>query len=155
GPLAGCNAPCVPLNIFGGEGTITQAMLDFIGYTEHNSSVAELGDLSFNITGDLFELPAGAVGVAAGVERRWASGKFTPDPVTEAGLTSDIPAQSGAGSYTVSELYTELRIPLLDQSPFAYMLEASLAGRVFDYSTSGSDSTFEGGLRWRPVEEVL
>src|SRR5262249_23361575 len=28
-------------------------------------------------------------------------------------------------------------------------------GRVFDYSTSGSDETVSGGIRWRPVEEVL
>ncbi|HVV34810.1 MAG TPA: TonB-dependent receptor [Vitreimonas sp.] len=155
GPIANCTGSCVPLNIFGGQGSITQDMLDFIGYTEHNSSMAELGDLSFNITGDLMQLPAGALAVAAGVERRWVSGEFNPDPITEAGLTSDIPARSGRGSYDVNELYGELRIPLLDQSPFAYMLEASVAGRVFDYSTSGSDSTIEGGLRWRPVEEVL
>ncbi|MFT3729236.1 MAG: TonB-dependent receptor [Terricaulis sp.] len=155
GPLAGCTGACVPLNVFGGGGTITQAMLDYIGYTEHNSSVAELGDVSANVTGDLFELPAGPVGIAAGVERRWVSGSFNPDPVTEAGLTSDIPARSGSGSYTVDELYTELRVPILDQAPFAYMLEGSLAGRVFNYSTSGSDETYEAGLRWRPVEEVL
>src|SRR5262249_49673725 len=39
--------------------------------------------------------------------------------------------------------------------PFAYLLEGSIAGRVFDYSTSGTDSTISAGLRWRPIEEIL
>jgi iron complex outermembrane receptor protein len=34
-------------------------------------------------------------------------------------------------------------------------LEASLAARLFDYSTFGADSTYSAGLRWRPVEELL
>ncbi|MBI3438049.1 MAG: TonB-dependent receptor [Proteobacteria bacterium] len=155
GPAAGCTGSCVPLNIFGGAGAITPQMLQFIGYTEHNGSESELTDITFNITGDLMELPAGPLGVATGYEHRRVSGSFTPDPVTEAGLTSDIPARSGSGSYDVDELYGELRIPILANQPFAYLLEASLAGRVFDYSTSGSDSTMSAGLRWRPVEEVL
>lgn len=155
GPVALCTGACVPLNIFGGAGTITPEMLDYIGYTEHNASESELGDFTFNITGDLMQLPAGPLGIAAGYERRWVSGSFDPDPVTEAGLTSDIPAQSGSGSYNVDEVYAELRVPLIADRPFIQSLEASLAGRYFDYSTFGSDSTFSGGLRWRPVDEVL
>jgi iron complex outermembrane receptor protein len=155
GPAAGCTGSCVPLNIFGGAGTITPAMLGFIGYTEHNSSESELADFTFNITGDLMDLPAGPLGVATGYEHRRVSGSFDPDPVTEAGLTSDIPAHSGSGSYDVDEAYAELRVPILSNQPFAYLLEGSLAGRVFDYSTSGTDSTISAGLRWRPIEEVL
>ena len=147
GPAAGCTAPCVPLNVFGGAGTITQAMLDFIGYTERNSSEAELADFTFNITGNLMDLPAGPLAIASGYEHRRVSGSFDPDPVTEAGLTSDIPAHSGSGSYDVDELYAELRVPIAANQPFAYLLEGSLAGRVFDYSTSGRDSTFSAGLR--------
>ena len=155
GPDAACVAPCVPLNLFGGAGTITQAMIDFIGYTEHNQSQADLADFTFNVTGDLFDLPAGPLAVAAGYEHRYIAGDFDPDPLTNAGLTSDIPARSGSGSYDVDEFYTELRIPILADQPFFYLLEASVAGRIFDYSTFGSDETFSAGLRWRPVEEVL
>jgi iron complex outermembrane receptor protein len=155
GPAAGCTGSCVPLNIFGGAGTITPAMLEFIGYTERNSSESELADFTFNVTGDLMQLPAGPLGIATGYEHRRVSGSFDPDPVTEAGLTSDIPARSGSGSYDVDEIYAELRVPILANQPFAYLLEGSLAGRVFDYSTSGEDSTISAGLRWRPIEEIL
>ncbi|MEZ5994515.1 MAG: TonB-dependent receptor [Hyphomonadaceae bacterium] len=155
GPLAGCTGSCVPLNIFGGGGTITPEMLSFIGYTEHNSSEAKLTDFTFNLTGDLLDLPAGPLSVATGYEFRRVEGSFDPDPITEAGLTSDIPARSGRGEYDVNELYAELRVPIAADQPGIHMLEASLAGRVFDYSTFGTDSTVSAGLRWRPVEEVL
>ena len=155
GPIALCTGACVPLNIFGGEGTITPEMLGFIGYTEHNSSEAKLTDFTFNVTGDLAELPAGPLGVAVGYEHRRVSGSFDPDPITEAGLTSDIPARSGSGKYDVNEVYGELRIPIAANQPGIHLLEASLAARYFDYSTFGADSTFSGGLRWRPVEELL
>ncbi|MFZ2029915.1 MAG: TonB-dependent receptor, partial [Vitreimonas sp.] len=155
GPAAGCTGSCVPLDIFSGAGGITPAMLNFIGYTEHNSSESEIADFTFNITGDLMDLPAGPLSVATGYEHRRVSGSFDPDPITEAGLTSDIPAHSGSGSYDVDELYAELRVPILANRPFAYLLEGSLAGRVFNYSTSGTDSTISAGLRWRPIEEIL
>ncbi len=155
GPVALCTGACVPLNIFGGEGTITPQMLDFIGYTEHNSSEAKLTDFTFNLTGDLVDLPAGALSAAVGYEHRRVEGSFTPDPITEAGLTSDIPARSGSGGYSVDEVYGELRVPLLANQPGFHLLEASLAARYFDYSTSGADSTYSAGLRWRPVEELL
>lgn len=155
GPADGCTGSCVPLNIFGGGGSITPEMLQFIGYTERNSSEAELADFTFNVTGNLADLYAGPLAFAAGYEHRRVSGSFDPDPITEAGLTSDIPARSGGGSYDVDEVYGELRVPILANQPFAYSLEGSVAGRMFNYSTSGSDSTISAGLRWRPIEEVL
>ncbi|OQW57309.1 MAG: hypothetical protein A4S17_04915 [Proteobacteria bacterium HN_bin10] len=155
GPLAACAAPCVPLNIFGGAGTITPEMLDYIGFIQRDSSEQKLLDFSANITGDLFSLPAGPVSAAFGIENRHTEGRFDPDPIVAAGFSSDIPAQPASGEIEVREAYAEFRIPLLDDAAFAHELTASLAARVFDYSTSGQDSTFQAGLRWRPIEDVL
>jgi len=155
GPVSACTAPCTPLNIFGGAGTITPAMLQFIGFTQQDTSQQELRDVSANLTGDLFELPAGPLAFAVGVERRETEGFFQPDPIVAAGLSSDIPAQPARGSITVKEAYAELRVPLLKDMPFFYRLDGSVAGRWFDYSGSGSDSTYQAGLTWKPVQEVL
>ena len=38
GPVALCTAPCVPVNIFGGAGSITAEQLAYITYTERNRS---------------------------------------------------------------------------------------------------------------------
>jgi iron complex outermembrane receptor protein len=155
GPLAGCVAPCVPLNLFGGAGTITQEMLAFIGFTQHDVSQQELVDFSANLTGDLVQLPAGPLAFAVGVEHRRTEGYFEPDALVAAGLSSDIPAQPARGEIKVKEAYGELRIPLLADMPFFNRLEASVAARIFDYSTSGSDETFKAGLNWRPTEDFL
>jgi iron complex outermembrane recepter protein len=155
GPVAQCTGACTPLNIFGGVGTITPAMLSFIGFTQQDLSQQELSDVSANLTGDLFDLPAGPVAFAIGLEHRRSEGFFQPDPIVAAGLSSDIPAQPAAGKITVKEAYGELRVPLLADAPFFNRLDASVAARVFDYSTSGSDQTFKAGLTWKPVAEFL
>nr|MEA2797280.1 iron complex outerrane recepter protein [Phenylobacterium sp.] len=155
GPLSGCTGSCVPLNIFGGAGTITPAMLSFIGFTQQDTSQQELRDVSANLTGDLFNLPAGPLAFAAGLEHRVTEGFFQPDPIVAAGLSSDIPAQPASGSITVKEAYGELRIPLIKDTPFFYRLDASVAGRWFDYSTSGTDSTYKAGFNWKPTQDLL
>ena len=155
GPIAQCTGSCVPLNLFGGAGTITPAQLAFIGFVQHDSSQQELRDFSANVTGDLFELPAGPLQVAFGLEHRQTKGSFQPDAIVAAGLSSDIPAQPAAGSIDVDEAYVEFNIPVLKDMAFAKELSFSVAGRTFDYSTSGSDSTIKAGAVYRPVDDVL
>ncbi len=155
GPVAQCTGSCVPLNIFGGVGTITPAMLNFIGFTQQDTSQQELTDFTANLTGDIVDLPAGPLAFAVGLERRRTEGYFQPDAIVAAGLSADIPAQPARGKITVKEAYGELRIPLLADMPLFHRLEASVAARFFDYSTSGSDETFKAGLAWRPTEDLL
>ena len=155
GPLAGCTGSCVPLNIFGGLGTITPSMLGFIGFTQADSSQQELSDYSANVTGDVFDLPAGPLAFAAGVEYRKTQGYFQPDPIVAEGLSADIPAQPAKGTIDVTEGYLEVRAPLIKDQPFFYRLDATVAGRWFGYSTSGQDSTYTAGLNWRPHKDWL
>jgi iron complex outermembrane receptor protein len=155
GPLAQCTGTCVPLNIFGGVGTITPAMLSYIGFTQEDVSQQELHDYTANLTGDIVDLPAGPLAFAAGYEHRESEGFFQPDPIVAAGLSSDIPAQPARGSITVDEFYGELRAPILRDMPFFQKLDLSVAGRWFDYSTSGRDSTYKAGLTWKPINDLL
>lgn len=150
GPLATCQATpgCVPFNIFGGEGSIDQAMLGYVGYTEHDSSKQDLWGTSANISGKLLHLPGGDLGVAAGADYRELKGRFDPDPITAAGFTSDIPAQPTKGSYNVKEVYGELDAPLLR------ILELTAAGRYSDYSTSGSKATWKVGANLTPTPDL-
>jgi iron complex outermembrane receptor protein len=155
GPVAACTAPCVPFNIFGGAGSITPAMLDFVSFTQRDSSIQKLWDFSANVSGGLFELPGGTAAIAFGVEHRDQSGRFDPDPIVAAGLGSDIPALPTSGSYNVDEAFAELRLPLLGDTPFFHRLEVTGAARYSDYSTSGSTTTFSAGVNWQPIEDLL
>lgn len=152
--VCAATAGCVPFNFFGGQGpdgtgSFTQEMLDFVTYTQRDSSEQTLLDLSFNITGDLATLPAGSLGFAAGLEYRDQEGQFNADPIAERAETAGIPAGSTSGEFDVTEIYGELNIPLVAEASFAKLLEANLAVRYSDYSTSGDESTYKAGLLWQ------
>ena len=159
GPPDGCaRVPgCVPLDLLGGQagggGTITDAMLDWIGFVQEDSSAQTLRSFVANVTGELASLPAGPLDFAAGFERREQSGRFDPDPVVAAGDTAGIPAQPTAGGYTVTEFYAEIAAPLLGAGGDP-LLDLSAAARHFDYSTFDRGATAKAALRWRPAADV-
>ena len=154
GPLAGCTAPCVPLNLFSGAGTITQDQLDFISFVQNDSSEQKSWDFTANISGSLLDLPGGPLGLAAGLEYRNLKGRFDPDPIVAAGFSSDIPALPTKGGYDVKEAYVELNAPLLKDVSFAQLLELNGAVRFSDFSTSGSATTFKAGANWKPIDDL-
>lgn len=154
GPVANCTAPCVPFNLFGGAGSITPAMIDFVAFTQRDSSKQRLWDVTANVSGSLFDLPGGPLGLAFGYEHRDQRGRFDPDPIVAAGLGSDIPARPTRGQFNVDEVYAELNAPLLADRPFFELLEASAAVRYSDYSTSGSTTTLQGSVNWKPVPDL-
>ena len=161
GPEAACLAVpgCVPFNIFGGQGadgsgSITPEMLAFTTFTQRDRSRQDLMDIFANVSGELFDLPAGAVGFALGYEYRQERGSFTPDPIAQRGETADVPAMPTNGEVTSDEVYLELRAPLLADLPGVQKLEFSTAVRYSDYEDIGSDEVFKAGLYWRVFEDL-
>lgn len=154
GPVSGCTAPCVPFDLFGGAGSITPEMINFVSFVQNDSSRQTQFDATANLSGSLFRLPGGPLGLAVGLEYRDLKGRFDPDPVVSAGFSSDIPAQPTRGSYDVKEAYAELNAPLLADVPFINLLELNGAVRYSDYSTSGSTTTFKGGVNWKPISDL-
>ncbi|GGE10302.1 TonB-dependent receptor [Polymorphobacter glacialis] len=155
GPVANCTGGCVPFNIFGGVGSVTPAMLAYVTFDERSRSKQELQDYTANLSGDLFDLPAGPIGFAVGYEHRYQFGSYDPDPIIAAGLGSDIPSLPARGSYNSDEVYGEIRVPLLKDTPFFHALDVSGAIRYADYSTSKASTTYTGSVLWKPVEQLL
>lgn len=161
GPVDTCNNTpgCVPLNIFGGQGngdgTITPEMLNYISFIQSDNSEQELTDFSANISGDLFELPAGPLSVAVGYEYRKKSGFFQPDPIVVAGESNGVPASPTSGEFSVDEFFAEFLIPVLADQTYAEKLDFSLAFRSSDYSTSGSDTTGKIGFQYMPTSNLM
>lgn len=155
GPVADCTAPCVPLNFFGGPGTITPEMLAYIQFIENDRSEQDINLWSANLSGSVLKLPAGDLGFATGVEHRRLAGSYAPDSVVTSGETNGVPSLPTSGSYDVDELYAELEVPLLADKPGARSLQLSLAARYSDYSTFGDTTNSKVGLRWAPVTDVV
>jgi iron complex outermembrane receptor protein len=151
--VCAATAGCVPLNIFGGPGTITPEMLAYIQPIVRDQSENKLTLVSANLTGDLFRLPAGMMSFAAGYEYRKYEGSYQPDPITVAGFYNGVPSLPTAGSYDVNEVYTELNVPLYDNGA-GRKFDLSLAGRYSNYSTFGGEFTPKYGIRWQIADEL-
>jgi outer membrane receptor protein involved in Fe transport len=156
--LADDVAKCVPYNPFG-EGAASAAALDYLRY--NSTSVGEIKQFDVNafVSGNLgkwFSLPAGPVGVAAGVEYRSEENYWDSDDVVQAALTfyNAIP-EFNPPKFEVKEVYGELRIPLLADKPFARELTLSTAGRLSDYKgKTGRVAAYNVGLDWAPIESL-
>ncbi|MFT6732315.1 MAG: iron complex outermembrane receptor protein [Polaribacter sp.] len=145
------DATCVPYNVFGGSngvvgdlagGSITQEMIDYVSFTAQDSSGTEMRDYTFNITGELFELPGGIAGFAAGLAKGTRSGYDQPDALIAAGITSGNSRLPTSGTYSVQEAYVEFAFPIIDD------LELTLATRYSDYDNFGDTTNSKIGLKY-------
>ncbi len=146
---------CVPLDIFGGVGSITPQMLAWIQPVVRDRSQNELSLFTANLSSELFTLPAGPVSFATGLEHRRYEGWYQPDPLTVIGHYNGVPSQPTSGSYDVNEAYLELSVPLLANAEIGQKLDLSLAGRYSDYSTFGGEFTPKYGLRWQVTNDFV
>ncbi|MGY0503888.1 TonB-dependent receptor domain-containing protein [Luteimonas sp. e5] len=107
-------------------------------------------------TGELFQLPAGGVGVAIGAEYRRYSIDDQPGELSRAGdLWGQSSAQVTKGKDSVKELFAEVEVPILKAVPAFETLTFNASGRVFDYDSVGdSDSVWKAGLNWQIVPSL-
>ena len=150
-------ANCVPLNTFG-ENSVTQEMLDYITFTTNESFRMEQQIWSLQLsTPALFDVPAGSVGLALGLEYRDEFASDSPDSqiATLGDAATGTPRQPTSGGYDATEAYLELVVPLLADRPLVQSLEFEAALRHSDYSAFGTTTNPKLGLRWRVANDLV
>jgi outer membrane cobalamin receptor len=158
---------CVPLNPFGPTAT-SQSAYDYIGGTTRYIMSNIMDDVGGSVSGTLFDDWAGPVKVALSGEARWN----TYDVNSNASPTAKVDCTglrlcsnqlvlweqntvaSAHASNNVWEFAGELNVPLLRDMPLVQSLDANLAGRYTDYSTSGSVQTWKVGLDYHVNDDV-
>jgi outer membrane receptor protein involved in Fe transport len=156
-----CGAPgavidgCVPLNLFGGPGTITDEMLGYLGYTGTRKGFNDLESVRFFITGDVYEIPFGdMIGVAFGYEYREEFGGTLPNPLEAKGETTGNKSEPVEGGFFINEVFAELNIPLLARMPAVELLELTGALRFSAYNRFDSALSWKAGLRWQIIPDL-
>jgi len=144
----------IPCGNYLGYGNLTPEVLRYILTNTRDTGGNDQKSLSANISGELFMLPAGPVGFAAGAEARRESGWRDPDNLTVIGVANTNRQDPIAGSYTAREVYAELAVPLLKRLPFVESLQFNTAARYSDYSLFGSKSTYKAGLDWQVMPSL-
>ncbi len=174
-PVARANG-CVPINIIGGTPP-SAAALAYIeptnGPFQHTRQTQDA--LAFSFSGSPLSLWAGPVSFAAGAEYRNEFYHVVGDPYgngvsAETPYTSTYPADpvlntagnnwyagnyhAGRGSYHVAEGFLELNLPFLKSDSLG-SANLNVAGRVTNYSTSGTIYTWKVGGTWdTPIDGV-
>lgn len=163
-----CNngdSTCVPINLFGGFGTITSEMAGYARaialYTEsyEQTVFTAVADGPVNFAQSPFaESP---LLLSVGLEHRDESASFNPDECLKLAPAS---CQGGAGGnqlpvsggYMVDEFFIEGLLPLVSNAPFAESLALEFGYRTSDYDVvSDRANTWKLGLNWSPMSSLM
>jgi iron complex outermembrane receptor protein len=148
-------ASCTPWDILGGPSASNAAALDYVNTTGTKTYGSTINSATADLAGELFQLPAGALGLAVGIEHREVKGSDVPDQFSQSGYSTNLSGQATYGRYTVREAYAELNIPVLKAQPFAELLSFNLATRHSDYSNFGVTNNSKASFMYKPVKDVL
>ena len=163
--LAADAAPgCLPVNLFvpslyppevvGDFGT--QAERDYLFDSRDFDTEYEQTILTFFMSGDVFELPAGNISAGAGVEWRKDEINSMPDAVARDGLFFGFFADGGAvGDKIIKEFFAEVEVPVLAGVLLAEEVTVNLSARLTDDEYYGKAWTESFKLAYRPFNSLL
>lgn len=164
--VASATEGCVPVNMYApslypsGNNVIgdfaTRAERDYLFGIRDFNTVYEQTIVNAFASGELFELPAGEVSAAIGLEWRLDEIASRPGEVAAQGLFFGFFSDLGAvGDRTTQEAFAEIEIPLLANQALASELTLNVSGRFTDDEYYGSNTTESVKIGWRPAPELL
>ena len=144
---------CVPINLFGFN-TISPTALQYVTAPGLLATFTTQKLAGGTVSGEPFRLPAGPLGIAAGVEYREEFSRSEFDPLQQAGLNAGNAIPRTEGEFDVTEYFAETRVPILKDAPFAKSFSFLGAVRFGDYSTVGNTFSWNAGLEWSPITDL-
>jgi outer membrane receptor protein involved in Fe transport len=159
----------------------TDAQFKYWSRTTNFRETNIMDDIAADISGDLFQLPAGPLKVALAGEMRWldytidsnasptavvdctglrlcgnaaGTGFVTNQASVTQTLWDNNTLPSTHASENVWEFSGEIGVPILKDVPLVQSLNADIAGRYTNYSVSGSAETWKVGLDWHVNDSV-
>ncbi len=154
-------AGCVPLNIFEQDDPASVAQLRAAGSNPFTQQTFITREGTLNVSGELFDLPAGAVSLAVGGLYRKEYSNLKVDSTIVFNLatgTCDLGTACVTpltGNITTKEAYAELFIPILKDVPFFHSLNVDIGTRYSKFSLAGSSTNSKLAVEWRPIEDLL
>ncbi|QDI04002.1 TonB-dependent receptor [Xanthomonas cerealis] len=153
-------AGCTPIDVFNLNSESNKAALEALVVNPIVTSVYRVKQFEANANGNLFDLPAGTVSLAAGVSYRKESTSTAADPLwtgDENGMCGVIEfcATVLGGSFSVKEAYAEALFPLLADLPLVHSLNLTVGSRFSDYDSVGSKTNSKVSLEYRPIQNLL
>jgi iron complex outermembrane recepter protein len=154
---------CVPVNLFGAAGTITQPMLDYLSTPTFRTTEVRQDVIALSANGEVGLVTSpfakNPLGVAVGFEQRTVFGGNKSDAVIQTSgelLGSGAPTPDRSGELKFTETYAELSLPLVQKQPFFESLGIQGGYRDTKLSTSAGTSqsygSWKAGGDWSPMK---
>jgi iron complex outermembrane recepter protein len=120
-------------------------------YGDAYTTTTKITNVAVNVTRALFDLPAGPLSAAGGVEFRREAFQSSPAAAVQVG---DVSGYGGnfepvSVARNVEAAYAEFNVPIV------HGLDADAAVRYDNYQGTGSVVVPKLGLRWQPIPELL
>jgi iron complex outermembrane receptor protein len=119
----------------------------FRGRLQHGKTT--MTQLDGSLSGEVFQLPAGAVAMAVGFDLRKETYEFAQDVDASKILLAPGNANQSEVNRNIKALYAEMIIPLVKD------LEVQLALRRDDYSVIGATTNPKVSFRWQPSPSLM
>jgi outer membrane receptor protein involved in Fe transport len=155
---------CVPVNLFGDDGSITPAQAAFLTADSSTRVKTSLAQLRGLVSGELgFSSPGASnpVNFALGAEYRAYHAEQASDLLAK--TPGELGGAGGAapdidGGYNVYEAYGEIIAPLIEDKPGFKSLTLEAGARYSKYNVDGGGSpetwTYKAGLSWEPINDL-
>ncbi|HTK80041.1 MAG TPA: TonB-dependent receptor [Rhizomicrobium sp.] len=158
--IDGSDPNCVPWNIFQPNG-VTGAAIGYLDVPGFREGGTQEWVATGSVTGDLgswgLQSPwaKNAVALSAGAEWRQERLENRVDLEFQTGDLAGQggPTQSVHGGYDVTEVFGEVRVPLVQNQPFFEDLTVNGAYRYSSYNIAGSVNTYKYGAEWQPIDD--
>jgi outer membrane receptor protein involved in Fe transport len=162
-PGAAAIAGCVPINVFGAEGTITQPMVNYINLSSINTTAVEQDVYSASTSGSLpdrYSSPfsANPISLAFGLEYRSMKAQTRADGSSQIQgevLGTGAPVPDRQGRFNLAEGYVEALIPLVSDVPLIQSFNLEAGYRYSEFTTNGRTrdySSYKIGADWVPFD---
>lgn len=158
------DASCVPINLFGGFGTITPEMAGYaqavaLQTQKYDQTVAQ-AMISGSIDAITIPMAGEPMSVNFGYEFRQERGSLEPDECLKLAPAS---CQGGAGGnilpisggFKSDEFFFEGILPIAADQSWAHKFDVEMGFRAAEYDSVGSVNTWKLGFNWSPIENLL
>ncbi len=151
-------APCVDIPWLDPAfmaGEVSPEVREFLFGVETGNTQYDQWSIEAYMSGTMFEMPAGPVGIAFGVHYQQDEIRDVPGEITLAeNVWGTSSAGITAGSDTTQAIFVEVEIPLLRDKPLADSLTLTASGRYTEVDSYGSGETYKVGLNWAITPEL-
>jgi outer membrane receptor protein involved in Fe transport len=145
-------AGCIPLNLFAGPNAIPMDQLAALSADLSDTYSTRQNQAEVSVSGELFELPGGAIGWALGYAYGDLDYQYRPDSAKALGIVTGNTGTGTSGSLTNNSFFGELALPVFDNDTQSLSFKAGV--RHDSYDQFDAETTYSLGTEFYMTQDL-